>query len=60
MPAPHPRRRPGRNDRTLRHRKNCDQIVIGPRGLGGTKELLMGSVANKLMQLSTLPVLLIK
>ncbi|MDW7597578.1 MAG: universal stress protein [Nitrosomonadaceae bacterium] len=33
---------------------------MGPRGLGGTKELLMGSVANKLMQLSTLPVLLIK
>jgi nucleotide-binding universal stress UspA family protein len=40
--------------------KKCDQIVIGPRGLGGAKGLLMGSVANKLMQLSPLPVLLIK
>ncbi len=40
--------------------KKCDQIAIGPRGLGGVKGLLMGSVANKLMQLSPLPVLLIK
>ena len=38
----------------------CDQIVIGPRGLGTVKGLLLGSVASKVMQLSTLPVLLIK
>ncbi|ARO86415.1 universal stress protein [Nitrosospira lacus] len=37
-----------------------DQIVIGPRGLGGVKGLLLGSVASKVMQLSTVPVLLIK
>ncbi len=39
---------------------DCDQIVIGPRGLGTVKGLLLGSVASKVMQLSTLPVLLIK
>lgn len=39
---------------------NCDQIVIGPRGLGAVEGLLLGSVASKVMQLSTVPVLLIK
>jgi len=39
---------------------DCDQIVMGPRGLGTVKGLLLGSVANKVMQLSTMPVLLIK
>ena len=39
---------------------DCDQIVMGPRGLGTVKGLLLGSVANKVMQFSTLPVLLIK
>jgi nucleotide-binding universal stress UspA family protein len=39
---------------------NCDQIVVGPRGLGLVKGLFLGSVASKVMQFSTLPVLLIK
>jgi nucleotide-binding universal stress UspA family protein len=39
---------------------NCDQIVIGPRGLGAVRGILLGSVASKVMQLSTIPVLLIK
>lgn len=38
----------------------CDQIIIGPRGLGAIKGLLLGSVASKLIQLSTVPVLLLK
>ncbi len=38
----------------------CDQIVIGPRGLGTVQGLLLGSVASKLIQLSPIPVLLIK
>ncbi|SCY18854.1 Nucleotide-binding universal stress protein, UspA family [Nitrosospira sp. Nl5] len=38
----------------------CDQIVIGPRGFGAVRGLLLGSVASKVMQLSTVPVLLIK
>lgn len=40
--------------------KGYDLIVMGPRGKGGVKELLLGSVTNKVMQLSKLPVLLIK
>ena len=39
---------------------NCDQIVIGPRGLGAMKGVLLGSVASKIIQLSTIPVLVIK
>ncbi len=39
---------------------DCDQIVIGPRGLGAVKGLVLGSVASKVMQFSTIPVLLIK
>jgi len=40
--------------------KLFDWIVIGPRGMGVVKSLLLGSVTNKVMQLSTVPVLLIK
>lgn len=39
---------------------NCDQIIIGPRGLGAVKGILLGSVASKVIQLSKVPVLLIK
>lgn len=39
---------------------DCDQIVIGPRGLGIVKGILLGSVAAQVMHLSTIPVLLIK
>jgi len=39
---------------------DCDQIVIGPRGLGIVKGILLGSVAAQVMYLSTIPVLLIK
>lgn len=38
----------------------CNQIVIGARGLGPVKGFFLGSVASKVMQLATLPVLLIK
>lgn len=40
--------------------KQCDQIVIGPRGLGSVQGVLLGSVASKLIHLSPIPVLLIK
>ena len=41
--------------------KNYDQIVMGPRGKGrGIQGLLLGSVTHKVMQLSSIPVLLIK
>jgi nucleotide-binding universal stress UspA family protein len=39
---------------------NFDQIVLGPRGLGTVKGILLGSVASRVIQLSTIPVLLIK
>ncbi|WON72732.1 universal stress protein [Nitrosospira sp. Is2] len=38
----------------------CDQIVMGPRGLGAVKRILLGSVASKVIELSTIPVLLIR
>jgi nucleotide-binding universal stress UspA family protein len=37
----------------------CDEIVIGSRGLGGVKGFI-GSVANKVVQLSTAPVIVVK
>lgn len=40
--------------------KHYDQIVMGPRGKGSIKGLLLGSVTNKVMQLSNIPVLLVK
>ena len=38
----------------------CNQIVIGPRKLGAVKGLLLGSVTKKVMQLSKIPMLLMK
>lgn len=40
--------------------RNCDEIVIGTRGLGGLTSLLMGSVAIKIIHQATVPVLLVK
>jgi len=41
-------------------RKNFSLIVIGSRGLGGTKEVFFGSVANYVLHKSKNPVLVIK
>ncbi|MEW5770913.1 MAG: universal stress protein [Pseudomonadota bacterium] len=38
----------------------CDQIVMGTRGLGSLGDLLMGSVATKVLHLAGLPVTLVK
>lgn len=38
----------------------CDQIVMGSHGRGALKELLMGSITLKVVQLSKIPVLLVK
>jgi nucleotide-binding universal stress UspA family protein len=40
--------------------KGCDQIVMGTRGMGSVSNLLMGSVATKVVHLSTVPVLLVR
>lgn len=41
-------------------RTHCDQIVMGTRGLGSVTDLLLGSVASKVIQLADRPVLLVK
>lgn len=41
-------------------RNNFDLIVIGSRGLGGTKELFLGSVANYVVHKSKIPVVIVK
>jgi nucleotide-binding universal stress UspA family protein len=40
--------------------KNCEQIYLGTRGMGAVAGLLFGSVANKVVHLSPVPVLLVK
>ncbi len=40
--------------------KGCDQIHMGTRGLGRVSGLVLGSVASKVIQLSPVPVLLVK
>ncbi|SIS39770.1 universal stress protein [Salimicrobium flavidum] len=39
---------------------DVDIIVIGSRGLGGVKKLLLGSVSNNVVQKASKPVLVIK
>ena len=36
----------------IAEKENADLIVLGRRGLGGIRQLLMGSVSDKIMQLS--------
>lgn len=38
----------------------CDKIVMGTRGLGTISGMLMGSVTTRLLQLTQLPVTLVK
>ena len=40
--------------------KGCDMIVMGTRGMGTIANLLMGSVATKVVHLATVPVTLVK
>ena len=41
-------------------RLNCDQIVMGPRGLGAVANLMLGSVAWKVVGSATVPVTLVR
>jgi nucleotide-binding universal stress UspA family protein len=40
--------------------KGCDQIIMGTRGLGSVSNLMLGSVATKVIHLAEMPVLLVK
>ena len=40
--------------------RRCDQILMGTRGLGPVENLLLGSVAMKVLHLTKLPVTLVK
>lgn len=40
--------------------KRCDQILMGTRGLGSVSNLVLGSVATKVIHLTSVPVLLVK
>ena len=40
--------------------KDCDMIIMGAHGFGSVLGMVMGSVASKVLHLSTLPVLLVK
>jgi len=40
--------------------KQCDQIVMGTRGMGTVSNLVLGSVATKAIHLAKVPVLLVK
>jgi nucleotide-binding universal stress UspA family protein len=40
--------------------KGCDQILMGTRGLGSVSNLILGSVATKVIHLSPVPMLLVK
>jgi nucleotide-binding universal stress UspA family protein len=40
--------------------KQCDEILMGTRGLGGAASLLLGSVATQVIHLANVPVLLVK
>jgi len=41
-------------------KSKCTEIVMGSRGLGGVKGLFLGSVVNKVVQLSPIPVVVVK
>lgn len=44
----------------LANNRGCNLIIMGTRGLGGLKELLLGSQVQKVISLSDIPVLAVK
>lgn len=41
-------------------RQRCDKIIMGTRGMGSLANLLMGSIATKVIHLTDVPVTLVK
>ena len=40
--------------------RGCDEIVMGSRGLSGLKSVILGSVADRVLHLSEVPVTIVK
>jgi nucleotide-binding universal stress UspA family protein len=45
---------------TCAEERSCDAIIMGTRGMGAIGNLVMGSVATKVIHLTKLPVTLVK
>jgi nucleotide-binding universal stress UspA family protein len=45
---------------TFVRKKHCKEVVMGTRGMGRLKGLIMGSVSTKIVQLVDVPVTLVK
>lgn len=41
-------------------RHHCDQIVMGTHGLGAIAQMVLGSVATKVLHLAAMPVMLVR
>jgi nucleotide-binding universal stress UspA family protein len=44
----------------LAEAEHCDLIVMGSRGLGGLKEMFLGSVSDKVADHASCPVLIVR
>ena len=51
---------PARTIVEIAEKENYDLIVIGHRGIGGVKRLMIGSVANEVSRMATCPVFIVK
>ncbi len=51
---------PAESIMTVANNNKCDLIIMGTRGVGGLKGLLMGSQIQKVISLSDIPVMAVK
>ncbi len=51
---------PGREILALATRSRCDLIVMGSRGLGGVRKLLLGSTTDRVIHRAVVPVLAVR